>query len=362
MKILHIITGLHKSGAEQNLYLLTTTDKSNEHVVVSLLSKNYYGHRLSEKKIKVYYLDINKKKNLFKIFKNLFDIIKSEKPYLIQTWMYHADIIGGIIAKLAGVNNIVWNIRSSFLNFKKVKFRTFFVYLLHLILSNVIPKKIITNSNSAINFHKFLFNKKKFVLINNGFKTPKHENLNNLLKKDFIIGHFARFDPQKNHLMILHLASSLKSENINFKLFLFGRGVNYSNSFFKKKIYENGLNNYVELFDEVENVDEYYQKCDCVISTSIYGEGFPNVLAEAMNNGVISLSTNVGESLKVVIKKDRIFSNLDELKNKVLKLKSIKENNMSEWKLLKENCKNHIRENFSINEMIKNYINIWREL
>lgn len=362
MKILHIITGLHKSGAEQNLYFLVTEDKRNEHIVVSLLSKKHYGFKLEKKNIKVYYLNFDKKKNIYKGLKKLFYLIKGEKPKVVQTWMYHADIIGGIISKIAGVKNITWNIRSSFLNFKMIKFNLKLIFLFHLVLSNLIPKKILVNSISAINFHRFFFNKKKFLLVNNGFKIPKNDKIIILKNKSFIIGHFARFDPQKNHMMIIKLANFLKLENINFKLFLFGRGVNYSNPFFRNVIYKYNLTKYIKLFDEVENVDKYYKMCDCVISTSIYGEGFPNVLAEAMNNGVISLSTNIGESFKVVGAKKRIFNNLSELKQKVLELKNVKENSRQDWIKIKQNCKKHIRNNFSINRMLKIYNDIWNNL
>ena len=362
MKILHIITGLHKSGAEQNLYYVATEDKDYIHVVVSLLPKSYHGFKLEQKNIKTFYIDLKNSKNFFSELIKLYLIIKNEKPKIIQTWMYHADIIGGTLAIIAGNKNIVWNIRSSFLNFDKLKIKTRIIYYIHLILSNFIPKAIITNSESAINFHKFLFNKNKFILVDNGFKVPKKDTLNFLPENNFIIGHFARFDPQKNHSMIIEMAKSLKALNVNYKLFLFGRNVNYSNSFFKKKIYEKNLQENIELFDEVVDVNTYYKKCDCVVSTSIYGEGFPNVLAEAMNNGVICLSTNIGESLKIVKEKNRIFENLSDLVNKIIELKKVKDENPSEWLILKSQCKTHIRKNFSIKKMITNYHLVWNKI
>lgn len=362
MKILHIITGLLKSGAEQNLYYVVTEDKVNQHIVVSLLSKGYYGVRLEQKNIKTIYLNLDKKKNFFSKLKKLFLVIKNEKPKIVQTWMYHADIIGGFLARIAGNKNVVWNIRSSFLNFDKLRIISRVIYYVHLILSNIIPKIIITNSNSAINFHKFLFNKNKFILVNNGFKIPKNDNLKFLSNDRFIIGHFARFDPQKNHEMVIELAHLLKLENFKFKVYLFGRDINYKNFKLKNLILKKNLSKNVKLFDEVKKIDNYYKKCDCVVSTSIYGEGFPNVLAEAMNNGVISISTNIGESQKIVKNKNRIFNNLDELKKIIIELEKIKKTNKDKWKLLKVNCKRHIRKNFSIYKMVKTYNNIWNTL
>ena len=81
-----------------------------------------------------------------------------------------------------------------------------------------------------------------------------------------------------------------------------------------------------------------------------------------MNNGVICLSTNIGESLKIVKEKNRIFKNLDDLVNKIIGLKKIKDEDPSKWMRLKSNCKMHIRNKFSINKMIKNYYSVWNKI
>ena len=104
MKILHIITGLHKSGAELNLFNLVSEDKINKHTVISLLGNNFYGKKLEKKGIKVYYLSLNK--NIFYIYKGIrkiINVINSENPDVVQSWMYHADIIGGLVSRFCGV-------------------------------------------------------------------------------------------------------------------------------------------------------------------------------------------------------------------------------------------------------------------
>ena len=106
MKVLHIITGLKKGGAETLLFNLCKFDKQNNHTIISLsdvedseLPPNYPNvtvHSLifPNGRIKI--------PGLFKLYK----LIKKIKPNIVQTWMIHADLIGGIVARFAGIRNI----------------------------------------------------------------------------------------------------------------------------------------------------------------------------------------------------------------------------------------------------------------
>ena len=113
MKILHVITSLLDGGAEGVLYRLCYHDKTNEHLIVSLRGRGKYGKLLSKNGIKIHTLNMKPGKfSIFSLYK-LIRILKNEKPNIVQTWLYHADFFGGIAAKLAGVNNLIWNIRHS---------------------------------------------------------------------------------------------------------------------------------------------------------------------------------------------------------------------------------------------------------
>ena len=40
----------------------------------------------------------------------LYKLIKQIKPDVVQTWMIHADLIGGLTARIAGIKNIIWGV------------------------------------------------------------------------------------------------------------------------------------------------------------------------------------------------------------------------------------------------------------
>lgn len=109
---LHIITGLNLGGAEKALYRLMTSSNSKDDLVVSLTSKGSIGQELEEKGFKVFALGL-RAYNFPIVLYRLYRLIKLHQPDIIQTWLYHADLLGGFAAKLAGVKHIIWGIRTT---------------------------------------------------------------------------------------------------------------------------------------------------------------------------------------------------------------------------------------------------------
>ena len=102
MKILHIISGLKSGGAEGVMYRLIDNDTINDHYVISLTDEGFYGQKLKKKKIYLKCLHIKKNIKSIFIFFQLLYVIKKINPEIIQSWMYHADIFGGLAGKLLG--------------------------------------------------------------------------------------------------------------------------------------------------------------------------------------------------------------------------------------------------------------------
>ena len=50
--------------------------------------------------------------------------IRESKPQVVQTWMYHANLIGGVAARLAGHIPVVWGIHHANLDPHENKLRT----------------------------------------------------------------------------------------------------------------------------------------------------------------------------------------------------------------------------------------------
>lgn len=184
MKIVHIITNLGDGGAENTLFKICKYDKSNEHIVISIKSTGKYAPLLKRSGIKVYCL--NFKFYSFLKFFLLIKMLRHLKPDILQTWLVHGDFIGGIAGKLAGLKNIIWNIRYSDFKFKNNLVTIFIVKLLAK-LSFLIPKMIVVVSKKAKKISQLRgYDNQKLILISNGYDLsilkPNKSQTKNLLK------------------------------------------------------------------------------------------------------------------------------------------------------------------------------------
>lgn len=310
--IVHIITSLGVGGAERNLSNLVLGMDRNKfcNIVISLQDLGYWGTVLKAQGIQVYALDMqNSPLSIFKIF-TLWKLLRKHRPDYVQGWMYHANVAALIVGKLAGIKNIFWNIRCSLMDLSKYKFSTTVIFKSGAWLAKF-PTAIINNSQESMQQHIASgYNNKNWLHIPNGFDIhqlqPNAEIYNNfrlqhnLPEQAIIIGMIARYDPMKDHATFLKAAGILAKENPDVYFVCAGRNVNMQNVALKNLIIEQQIANKVLLLDQVNNVHELYPALDYLTQTSVFGEGFPNVVAEAMACGVECFVTDVGDSLAVI--------------------------------------------------------------
>lgn len=368
MKVLHIITGLGDGGAEHVLFKICKYDKINKHFVISLKGPGKYYPLLYKIGVKVYCLDLK----FFSIFKFIFLIrlIRSLKPDIVQTWLVHADFVGGIAARLAGITNILWNIRYSNIEIGKAKLTTVFIIKILSVLSYIIPKTIITVSKKAKKIYEIGGYKKNIIkFIPNGYdlsilkvsklKKRKFQKKIKLKKKIPIIGNVARFDPQKDHLNLLNALYLINKRNIDFFCILVGFNVHKKNLDLVSNIKQLRLSNHVKLIGQYENISEVMNGLDLHILSSSYGEGFPNVIAESMACGTPCIVTDVGDSALVVGKTGWVVPPKDSAKLAIAIERALCEKNTSKWNKRCNKARQRIKIKFSIMKMIESYNNLW---
>ena len=114
MRLVFITTGLSTGGAEAMLLkLLENIDRQKfEPNVISLTSLGEVGPRIAKLGIPVQALAMAPGKPGVLSVLRLVRLLRNLRPDIVQTWMYHADLIGGVAARLAGCKLVVWGLRN----------------------------------------------------------------------------------------------------------------------------------------------------------------------------------------------------------------------------------------------------------
>ena len=371
LKILHIISGLKNGGAENTLYKICKYDLANKHTIISLGGiQDKYFKILKDLNIELYTIKLKFFSFLFDFFL-IINLIKKKNPHIIQTWLPHADLLGGIAARLAGNKNIVWNFRYSKIINTNLKF--YFLTKMLCKFSFIIPKSIICNSKNSIKDHIQLgFNKKKFYFIPNGFDTShlKADKKKKLLfrKKNKIhnfipiIGHVGRYSKMKDHDNLLNSLKILKLKKLKFICVLVGPNIDKKNKSLIQKVKENKLEKYVRLLGETNDISLVMNGIDICLLTSKDSEGFPNVLAEAMSCKTPCISTNIGDASYILGKTGWIVQKQNPQKIANAIEEAIIEIKTQSFKKRANLSRERIKKKFNINKMISSYVKLWNKV
>lgn len=370
---MHVITGLGNGGAEAVLNRLATADQrsGNQHHVVSLMDRGIYGDRLEQAGVAVSALEMPRGRVTIGGLLRLFCLIREVRPDVVQTWMYHSDLIGGIVARLAGVKAIAWGVRHANLDPDKNKRVTLLTAKLCARLSNWIPTKIISCSVKATQVHRELgFQSDKFIDIPNGYAMEKfrpdiqvRQAMREELKIEngiFVLGMVARFDPQKDHQNLIGALSQIKQSGQQFVCLLVGDGMDDGNATLVAELQAAGIAERVNLLGPRNDIPAVMNALDLHVLSSL-GEAFPNVLAEAMASGTPCVTTDVGDASVIVGTHGWIVppQNPEALAGGIRQAIALFEKDRQMWQTLQYACRAHIMANFELNQMCDRYRKAW---
>ncbi len=318
IKVYHIITGLDTGGAETMLYkLITRIDQGIfENTVISLTDIGPIGRKLTAVGIPVCSLGMRKgPTGLFRVG-YLARRLRHDRPSVVQTWLYHADVAGGLAARAAGGIPVIWNVRQSNLEQAVNKRWTIVLAKLCARLSRRLPTRIVCCSESARTTHIDLgYEESKTVVISNGFdlkaysadpeaRASVRQELG-LPVDALLIGRVGRFDPQKDHRNFIRAAEKITAERPDACFLLVGKGVAWENRELSSCIDDTGIRDRYHLLGRRDDIPRLTAAMDIAVSSSC-GEGFPNVVGEAMACEVTCVVTDVGDSAYIVGETGRV--------------------------------------------------------
>lgn len=311
--MVHLITSLHVGGAQMHLYkTLCRVDRRRfDSTVISMVKPGKVGEMLSRQGIRVLTLDMAKGRPSLAGFWKLVFLLKELRPGLLQTHLYHADLLGFLAGKIARVPRIFWNIRQSDMDFSRYRRTTARTVRLCALLSPYVDR-ILVNSHAGLNHHADLgYKRSGMVVIPNGFEPgrfrpfPAHRvsvrKELHLPAQARLVGMMARFDPQKDQATFLRAAAMVAHFQSQAYFLLAGHGLEHHNPAVQFLVKSSGLPPArLRLLGERADMPRLMAGLDVLVSSSAFGEGFSNAIGEAMACGVPCVVTNVGDSPLIV--------------------------------------------------------------
>ncbi len=312
-RVVHVITGLDTGGAEMMLYKLLRALPSTRITssVVSLLPGGELAGPIRDLGIDVHSLNMRSSFGDPGAAVRLIRLLRRLNADLVQTWMYHANLLGALINPWLGNTPLLWNLRQSNLDPKTSKLGTRLVMRAGAGLSWVAPRCIVCCSERVRDVHRALgYRAGIMTMIPNGFELDRFRpdaEARSALRGELgidesapLLGLVGRFHPQKDLQTFFRAMAAVRVERPDCRILVCGHELHLDNPSIARWVEEAKLGDAVHLLGPRRDPQRVMAALDVLVSSSAFGEGFPNVIGEAMACGVPCAVTDVGDSGLIV--------------------------------------------------------------
>lgn len=309
-KVLHFIPGIGGGGAEAMLLNLTESMHGGDWrtVVVAVDARSRPAEAARLRRVTESFYDLQSpvllKAQLLRRFTN---ILRAEKPDIVQTWMHHADLVGGLWARMAGVRNIVWAIHCREIHrnpgdgdWKMSAFRAALAAC-----SRLVPRRIVSCSAAAIEDHAGRgYPQRKMLWIPNGVCPQKFAPRachGAALRAELqipdavpVVGFAGRFHEMKKLDTFLRAAALLQRSIPDVRFILCGGSVDDLDSASRAAWEDLPHKDRVLFMPFRQDMERFYPALS-LFSLSSRTEACPMTLLEAMACGVPCAATDAGD-------------------------------------------------------------------
>lgn len=312
-RIMHVINGLGLAGAERLLVKVLEASRGPwEHIVVSLLDEwTPLTSRLVQLGIPVHVIGLKRSiPNPVRALSAI-GLARRLRPHLIEGWMYYSNLLANVAAAaLPERVPVFWNIDSSLYDIGEERLRTAASIRLSVPFSRR-PDAIIYRSRIGAWQHgRFGFHSRRQVIIPNGFNCQvfyPDENTRREVRRELgvtddqvLVGLVARFHPMKDHPTFFKAAATVVQAYPNVRFALLGADKANEEIGLQKLVADHGLQSYVLLLPERNDMERLTNALDISCSSSCRGEAFSSAIGEAMACAVPCLVTHVGDNAYLV--------------------------------------------------------------
>ncbi len=312
LTLVFLTRSLDSGGAERQLVTLSKGLHAQGYaiVVVVFYPGGSLEKELREAGVTVRVVDKRGRWDVCGFVLRLVRLLHQERPDILHSYLVVPNLLTVMLKPLFLHTKVVWGIRASNVDLSRYDWFVRLTFKVSCWLARF-TDLIIVNSQSGWDYHLACgFPREKMVVISNGIDTgrfkPDPEARQRMRTAWGIKGHekliglVGRLDPMKDHPTFLQAAALVAREREDVVFVCVGDGpANYRQEL-QELSEELGVGKCLNWVGKLDDMPAVYNALDIATSSSSYGEGFPNVIGEAMACGVPCVVTNVGDAAYIV--------------------------------------------------------------
>jgi len=310
-RILFLTRSLGCGGAERQLVLLAAGlhHQGWSVTVACFYAGGPFQRDLEQAGVQVIDLAKRGRWEVLGFLRRLFGVFRKVQPDIVHGYLPVPNMLALLARWARSGTRVVWGVRASNIDLSQYDWFSRLTFWLQCRLARF-ADLIIANSSAGMAYHvAHGFPQRVMRVIPNGIDTTRfrfdaagREHMRHVWgvpKSAVLVGLVGRLDPMKDHLTFIKAATRLASTDSNWWFVCVGDGAPEYGNGLKQQAIELGLDQRLIWAGACDDMPAAYSALDMASSSSC-GEGFPNVVAEAMACGRPCVVTDVGDSAWIV--------------------------------------------------------------
>ncbi len=296
MDIVFLTDSMTIGGAETQLVRIATALKSRGWSVgiLSMLPPNEFGDEIDKAGIPLVECEDHTPKIPIRLTYRIIRQLVYWRPQVLITFNYHADVMGRVCGRIAGVPVVIASLRTAHAKTAlREKIYRFTEFLIDMTASN---------SQAAITYmlSRRLLTPRKTTVIPNGMITSDFpaKITREEARAEFAVAPETFFwlavgtlRPAKDYPNLLAAVAQCAKVSSNFQMYIAGDGAHLDA--LGAEAAALGLEGIVHFLGSRSDIAQLFRACDAYVISSAW-EGLPNTVMEAMASGVPVVATDVG--------------------------------------------------------------------
>ncbi len=278
--------------------------------VACLYNRGELLKELSEANVQVLGLGKRGRWDLVGFLPRLIRSLRRHRPDIVHAYLGPPNVLAAVAAPWLPGCRVIWGVRASNMDLDHYDWSWRVTTVLERLLARNADRIV---ANSYAGRESAMANGlpgERIMVIPNGIdvaqfepNTSRRTELRNQwgIEADaFLIGKIARFDPMKDHRTFFKAAARAAANVPRLQFVCVGDGPATYVESLRREADALRLSNRLVWAGAHTNMVAVYSAIDAVALTSAFGEGFPNVVGEAMACGRACVVTDVGDAARVV--------------------------------------------------------------